>query len=272
MSLSGEAPAAVRYLVPGLAAGLVCFAFSRVLIGPLISSAVDYEGEREHAEAMLTGDGHSHGHELFTRAVQENAGAGLGIVAFAVVMGTLFAVAYTVIAGVLARRGVRPDPLALTLLLSAGLFVAVALVPALKYPANPPTVGLDETVAQRSSAFLTMLGVSVLGAVVALGLAVRVWRRGDGRRVSAWAIGGYAVVVAAAMVWLPSFHEVPGSVAGPQGPLLDGFPAEVLADFRVYTLLNQALMWTVIGVVYAVATQWWSEARRPLTVAHGRDR
>ncbi len=43
-----------------------------------------------------------------------------------------------------------------------------------------------------------------------------------------------------AMVLLPSFHEVPGPLSGPDGLVLDGFPAEVLAEFRLYSLVNQA--------------------------------
>jgi hypothetical protein len=32
--------------------------------------------------------------------------------------------------------------------------------------------------------------------------------------------------------------------------VLDGFPAEVLALFRLYSLTNQALMWLVIGATF----------------------
>lgn len=119
---------AVRYLVPGLVAGLVAFVFSRLMIAPLIAAAIEYEGAREHAEEHL-GGGHSHGHELFTRAVQENLGAATGIVMFGVIMGVLFAVAYGVLRTVLERRGFQPDQTALALLLAAGMFVAVALFP-----------------------------------------------------------------------------------------------------------------------------------------------
>jgi hypothetical protein len=85
--LNDESRSSWWYLVPGVAAGLVSFAFSRVLIEPLIGAAVDYEGAREHAS--LPGGGHEHGHELFSRSVQENVGAAVGIVAFAAVMGVL---------------------------------------------------------------------------------------------------------------------------------------------------------------------------------------
>ena len=39
----------------------------------------------------MTGE-HGHEHEVFTRAVQENVGSGAGIIAFAVIIGALFAV------------------------------------------------------------------------------------------------------------------------------------------------------------------------------------
>jgi hypothetical protein len=58
------------------------------------------------------------------------------------------------------------------------------------------------------------------------------------------------------MVLLPGFHEVPGPLSGPDGLVLDGFPAEVLAEFRLYSLVNQALMWLVIGVTWACLTAW----------------
>jgi predicted cobalt transporter CbtA len=249
--LSSESRSVVGYLVPGAVAGVVAYAFSRVMIEPLIGAAVDYEGAREHAEAQLAGGDHDHGHELFTRAVQENVGAAVGVIAFGLAMGVLFAVAYTVIRGVLERRGFRPDPAGLALVLAAGMFVAIVLAPGLKYPANPPTVGLPDTIGARSSAFLTMTVISVVAACVALAAGLAWSRRWGSWQATAAAVGGYAVVVLIAMVLLPSFHEVPGPLAGSTGLLLDGFPAEVLAEFRVYSLVNQALMWLVIGATWA---------------------
>ena len=241
----------VRYLVPGAVAGIAAFAFSRVMIEPLIGAAVDYEGAREHAEAQLAGGDHVHGHELFTRAVQENVGAAVGVVVFGVVMGVLFAVAYTLIRAALERRGFMPDPTGLAVLLSAGMFVVIALMPSLKYPANPPTVGLEETVGARSSAFLAMTVISVVGACVAVAVGLAWSRRWGTWRATALTVGGYAAVMVCAMVWLPSFHEVPGPLSGPDGLVLSGFPAEVLAEFRLYSLVNQALMWLVIGATWA---------------------
>lgn len=262
MPLNVELPPMLRYLVPGVVGGIVSFAFSRVMIEPLISSAVDYEGEREHAQAQLAGSDHEHGHELFTRSVQENFGAAVGIIAMAVAMGVLFAVVHTVLRTVLARRGVAPEPTALALLLSAGMFTAIALVPGLRYPANPPTVGLEETIGARSSAFLTITVISVVGACVAVAAGLAWSRRWGSWPAAAVAVGGYGVLMLVASVWLPSFHEVPGPISGPDGIVVDGFPAQVLGDFRVYSLLNQALMWLTIGATWACLSALSSSMRR----------
>jgi hypothetical protein len=49
---------------------------------------------------------------------------------------------------------------------------------------------------------------------------------------------------------------------GQDGLVLTGFPAEVLADFRTYSSLNQAIMWLVIGATSAALTVGWPSMRR----------
>jgi hypothetical protein len=243
-------PAGARYLLPGAVAGIAVFAFSRVMIEPLVGRAVDYESAREHAEARLLGDGHDHGPELFTRAVQENVGSAVGIVAFCIAMSVLFAVVHTVMRTVLARRGLTPDPTALALSIGASMFVAIVLIPGLKYPANPPGIGLPDTMEARSSAFVAITIVSVVSAAVAVAAALAGSPRWGSRRAAAAAIIGYVAVMLGAMVLLPSFHEVPAPLTGPDGLAFDGFPAEVQAEFQLYSLLNQALMWLVIAATF----------------------
>jgi hypothetical protein len=193
-----------------MVAGIAGFVFSRLVIAPLIGRAVEYEAERVRAETQLLGSGHEHAHELFSRSVQENFGAAVGIAGFGIVMGVLFAVTYTVVRAVLARRGLRPDPTGLALLVAAGMFVAIALVPGLKYPANPPGVGLHDTAAARSSAFVVITTISVVSASAALAAGLAWSRRWGGWPASILAIGGYLAVMLSPMVLLPSFHEVPG--------------------------------------------------------------
>lgn len=236
----------------GLIAGLASFTYARMQIAPLIDAAIDYEEGRAHAESMLTGE-HGHEHEIFSRSLQENVGAGVGTVVFGMVMGALFAVAFTVVLAALRRRHMTRDPRTAAALLAMAAFVSTTVVPALAYPPNPPGVGLEETIGDRTSAYLTIVIASVLLAVIAAVAALRFSPRIGGWRSATAATAGYLLAVTTVMVLMPSFHEVPGSMTGSDGEVVfAGFPAEVLSEFRIDSLLTQAILWAVIGGAFAV--------------------
>ncbi len=234
-------------------AGLVAFGYARAQVAPLIGAAIDYEEARTHALAEGAG-GHTHDHEVFTRAIQENIGAGVGVIGFGLVVGVLFAVAYCLLSAALTQRGVRFESAWAAMATSATAFVCVSLVPFLVYPANPPGVGQPDTAGQRTVAYLALLVVSVVAAAVLVAGALR-WAP----RVGSWAAAtsaawAYVIVIATTAAILPSVHETPGAVVDDAGALLfPGFPAELLAEFRLQSLLTSALMWLVLGTAFAAA-------------------
>ncbi len=244
-------------LLSGLIAGIISFVFARFYLEPVVSKAVDYEGERSEAEEALahTVGGHSHGDggEVFTRAMQENLGAGVGNLVFALCMGAFFGVAFTVLWSYLGNRYPATDARAVAGALGAIGFVAVFGVPFFAYPANPPAVGDDDTIGERTGAFLTVTIASVVLMIVAVALAL--WLRPRiGGLVSA-VVGGaaYVISVGVTIALLPSFDEVPEPVRNDAGQIVfPGFPADVVADFRVYTITNQVILWTVLTVTFAL--------------------
>ena len=258
----------------GLLAGLASFGYARLRLSPLIDQAIGYEEGRAHAESLLSGE-HGHAHEVFSRPLQENVGAGVGTVVFGVVMGALFAVAFTVLLAVLRRRQLRVDARAVAALLAVAAFVSTTLIPALAYPPNPPSVGLEETIGARTSAYLAIVLTSVALAAVAAGVALRFAPRLGGFLAAVAATAGYLLAVTTVMALMPSFHEVPGPMTGPSGELVfAGFPAEVLSDFRIGSLLTQAILWAVIGAGFAVLLPRVAgiDTRRPLVGALYGDR
>src|SRR5262249_62036975 len=104
--------------------------------------------------------------DIFSRTVQANIGIGVGMIAFGAAMGALFAVAYALYLGRVG--GVRARTLAL--LVAGGGFVAMYLVPFIKYPANPPSIGHAETIRQRGELYLVMVVASVALLVLAVWL------------------------------------------------------------------------------------------------------
>lgn len=237
----------------GAVGGLAAFGYARLQVAPLIASAIDYEEARSHALADITGE-HAHEHEVFTRAVQEDVGAGVGVIGFGIVVGVLFAVAYCVLSAVLTKRGVRfESPWAATAA-SVTAFVCVSLVPFLVYPANPPGVGQPDTAGQRTVAYLALLVVSAMAAAVVIGVALRWAPRVGGWAATISAAWAYVVVMAVAAAILPAVHEVPDAVVDETGTLVfPGFPAELLAEFRLQSLLTSALMWLVLGTAFGAA-------------------
>lgn len=258
-------------LLAGLVAGIVAFVYARIFIEPQVALAIEYEEERSHAESRITGD-HAHGHDLFSRSVQENLGAGVGTVVFAVAMGAFFAVAFTAVWAYVGRRRPRTDPRAVAAGLGVAAFVAVIGVPYFVYPPNPPAVGEEDTIGARSGAYLTLTLVSVVLMIGAVTVAFWLSRRLGGLRAGVLAAVAYVAVVTLAVMPLPEFAEVPGPVTNGYAIVGAGFPGQVIADFRVYAVANQVILWTVLTVVFVflldvMIRRQASSGRRALEVA-----
>jgi hypothetical protein len=251
-------------LLAGAIAGVVGFVFAKIFLEPIIGRAIDFEdGTAAAHEAMeLAATGHSHAHEggeLFTRGVQSTVGMGLGVLAFSVAMGALFAVVYCVAYGRVGNVSAR----ALAVLVAAAMLITVWVVPALKYPPNPPATSLDETITQRALLYLLMVGLSAIFMVAAVYL-----RHQLAPKLGAWnatlaAGGAYIVAVAIVMFVLPTIDETPGPIVNDAGTVVfPGFPAADLYEFRLYSLVTQVIIWTTIGLVSAATISRLLEGRR----------
>ncbi|MFI6484743.1 CbtA family protein [Nonomuraea sp. NPDC050663] len=227
----------VRGLLLGLLAGLVAGGFAFFVGEPRIDSAIALE---EAAAAAAPAEpepaGHSHDVEI-SRPVQK-AGLFLATGLYGLAVGGVCAL---VIAGLRGRVGPRNEG-GLALAVAGTAFVAVILVPFLKYPANPPAVGDPETINSRTVLYVVMLLVGLAATAVAVAVSRRIaagsWQRWIG------AVAAFLVPVIAAWVLLPTINEVP-----------DGFPATLLWEFRVASLGTQLVFWAAFGVLFG----WVSE-------------
>ncbi|AVM00062.1 hypothetical protein C6V83_07040 [Gordonia iterans] len=246
-------------LLSGLIAGIVAFVYARIFVEPQVAKAIDYEEYREHAEEdMHAAMGHAHEHgghehgELFSRSVQENIGAGTGTVVFALCIGAFFAVAFTLLWAYVGRRFAGADPRSVAGLLGVIGFVAVIGVPFFVYPPNPPAVGEEDTIGSRSASYLTLTIVSLVVAALAIWIALALWDRLGGLVSGVVASVGYLVVMTVTAALLPSFQEVPGPVEHDGVIYGAGFPGQVVADFRVYAIANQVILWTVLVTAFCL--------------------
>jgi hypothetical protein len=242
-----------RGVLAGAIGGLLAFVFARVFAEPQIQRAIDYEAGRNAAEdaldraAGMTVD--PGGEDPFSRAVQGNVGIGVGLILFGAAMGALFAVAYMLYLG----RAGRLRPRTLALLVAGGGFLGLYLVPFLKYPANSPAVGHEDTIQARSAYYLSLVVSSLLLLVLTVWLGKRLRARFGNWNATLIAAGVFVAATAVIMLALPSFaEEIPGPLTRPDGTIaFPGFPADLLYHFRLYSVGAQLILWATIGLVFA---------------------
>jgi predicted cobalt transporter CbtA len=269
-----------RGMAVGVVAGLLAFGFGELFGEPQVDHAIAFEAKMDAAKeaaeksatavpssaqsqdsmAGMTGmsgdaDGHDHGdEELVSRHVQKTYGLPVGTLVYGASMGGLFALVYAFALGRI--RGISPRGLAALLALAG--FIAIILVPQIKYPANPPAVGDPDTIGSRTGFYLSMLVISI-GAMTSAVLV----GRGFVAKHGAWTaalIGGalFIVIVTAAQLILPAINEVPAD-----------FPADVLWRFRIASLGMHAIIWTTIGLLFGYLTERsLQQERRVLRPAH----
>lgn len=224
----------VRGMLVGLLAGVLAFGFAKTFGEPQIDKAIAFE---DHM-AQMHGDAPEE--ELVSREVQSTFGLFTGVVVYSVSLGGIFALVFAYSLGRIGKVG----PRGLAALLALAAFVTLIVVPGLKYPANPPSVGDPETIAQRTKLFFLMLLVSVAAAVIAVNAARKlIASRG------AWAgailgVALYIVIVSVAGSLFPVINEVP-----------EQFSAVLLWKFRVASLGIQLVLWTTLGLVFGAVAE-----------------
>jgi predicted cobalt transporter CbtA len=168
------------------------------------------------------------------RSLQSTAGLLTATLVAGVTLGGLVGVITALALGRLGRFGVR----GVSQSVAAIGFVSVGLLPFVAYPPNPPAVGHPDTIGMRSELYFIMVAISVIAAVTAVLVGRKLSRRWGGWYATLSAIAGDLLVIIAAIVLLPTYPDVPAD-----------FPATVLYEFRVASLVTQVALWGTIGLV-----------------------
>lgn len=255
-----------RGLLAGALAGVFAFVFARIFVEPVIERAIGYEegvGAAHEAMESAAHAGHHHGGEGvegFTRGVQMNIGMGFGVLVFSIAIAALFSVVFAVAYGRVGNVSAR----LLAVYVAAGMLLSLYVVPALKYPASPPAVSLDETIRQRTLLYLVMVVLSAALLVGAVYLGRRLVGRLGAFNAAVVAAGSYVVATAVVMLILPTIDETPGPLTDSAGDIVyEGFPADDLYEFRLFSLGTQVVMYTTIALVFgAMVSRLLDEKRR----------
>jgi hypothetical protein len=209
-------------LLAGLLAGLFAFAVG--------------EPSLDRAIALEEASAGAHHEEVFSRPTQK-AGLFFATGLFGVTVGGVFGIVYAFFR----ERLSAASDLWRSISLSGAVFLGAFLIPFLKYPAEPPSVGDPSTIGERTAAYFALVALSLL-AVLAAWLAAGALKRrgmgGPGRRFAA----GIGLVVVVAVLFL----------ALPAGPSAEGFPSGLLWAFRLSSLGTQVVFWAGLGLLFGL--------------------
>lgn len=216
-----------RGLAAGLLAGLLAGLFAFFSGEPAVDQAIQLEEAAAESQEV---------EEVFGRSTQK-VGLFFATGLSGSFVGGVFALTFAYFRERLSSKSDWVRSLSLT----ATIFAGAVLIPFIKYPANPPTVGDPATIGERTIAYFAMVVLSLL-AVLAAWHAARVLReRGVSPPIRQVAVGlVFAVVVGLLLAALPDGAD-PGE-----------FPAGLLWDFRLSSLSTLLVFWAGLGVLFGV--------------------
>jgi predicted cobalt transporter CbtA len=224
----------LRGMLVGIVAGLFAFAFARWTGEPQVERAIAFETHMDEAK------GEAPEPEMVSRKVQRGIGLLTGVVLYGTAIGGLFGLVFALSLG---RLGVG-DPRALSALLAIIGFIAIVLVPQLKYPANPPAVGNPDTIGTRTAAFFLLIAFSIAAMVLSIQVSRHLTTRYGVWNGNLLAAALFVVIVTVVSHFLPEIDEVPS-----------GFPVTLMWRFRVAAIEIQAVMWTTLGLGFGWLTE-----------------
>jgi predicted cobalt transporter CbtA len=123
-----------------------------------------------------------------------------------------------------------------TLVLAAIMWITLYIIPFLKYPANPPTVGDPETIILRQTLYLLFIAISGLGALGFYQLYKRINKK-------IFAFAGYAIFIAVVFVLMPNN---PDPVTAPE---------ELVNGFRLTSAIAVSVFWLATSLILGALWQ-----------------
>ena len=230
----------IRGMLVGLAAGVMAFLVASLFGEAAVGQAIAFEGAQAHLHGSAGASAGTEEPELVSRTVQATIGLLTATTLYGVALGGLFALSVAFAAASFGRLRARATCGVVALI----GFVAVCLVPFVKYPPNPPAVGNPETIDQRTALYTAMVVLSVIFAVLAVRMGRKlIPRLGSWNAVLA-AVAGYGVAVGVVMLVLPDINEVAAD-----------FPATTLWSFRTGSLAVGFSVWATLGLLFGALTE-----------------
>jgi len=214
-------------LISGALAGLIHGTVNFAIVEPYLDQAIGIENQNLFA----SGDEEDtsdfwvkyEGYRMWQKSGQILAGVILGTS-----IGSLFGIVFA-----LSRNSLPgTNNVKKALVLSGIMWATLYLIPFLKYPANPPSVGDSETVVLRAMLYLSFIVISGIGAFTFYKLSKKFKNK-----KKCVALVGYGIFISVAFVTMP---DNPDEIT---------VPMNLVNEFRLMSVLGVSSFWISVGII-----------------------
>lgn len=213
-------------LLAGAIAGTILGAINQVAVEPYIDHAVELEMQNTNQSSQIINPAEFTAYRLWQRGGEIVAGTILGL-SIGSLFGIVFAYTHSSVPGSNNKKK--------ALIVASIMWFVLFLMPALKYPANPPAVGDPETIYYRQSLYVAFL---VISGFSALGLAFLYRKMGALNIKKAIIPVAYAAIISGAYLAMPANPD----------PI--NAPMDLVMGFRITSAITISMFWGLLGVIF----------------------
>ena len=214
-------------LISGGLAGLVHGTINFAIVEPYLDQAIGLENESlfasGEAEDTLEFWAEYESYRIWQKSGQVLAGVILGLA-----MGSLFGIVFALSRNSLPGKNIVTK----AVFLSGLMWFTLYLIPFLKYPANPPTVGEADTVVLRMILYVSFIIISGIGVIVFYKLLTKL-----NKNKKYFALIGYAGLMTIAFIIMP---DNPDEITAPMN---------LVNEFRFVSVLGVSSFWGSVGIL-----------------------
>ncbi len=225
-------------LISGALAGLVHGTINFAIVEPYLDQAIGLENESlfasGEAEDTLEFWAEYESYRIWQKSGQVLAGVILGLA-----MGSLFGIVFALSRNSLPGK----NDVSKSIILSGLMWLTLYLIPFLKYPANPPTVGDGETVVLRMVLYVSFIIISGIGVVVFYKISKKLQNN-----KKYFAIIGYVGLMIIVFLVMP---DNPDEITAPMN---------LVNEFRFVSILGVSSFWITVGILLGL---FWKKFDSP---------
>ena len=220
-------------LLSGCFAGTIYGTLNLIIVEPYLDDAINIENQNLFSSGEEI-DGPQFWVEYYEYRSWQKGGQILAGAILGTSIGSLFGIVYALSKKSLPSR----NNIGKTLILAGLMWFTLFVIPFLKYPANPPTVGDGETVVLRGILYLTLIAIS---GFLAIGF-FQIFKRLKAKNRILPVIG-YGVLISLVFFVMP---ENPDEISTSM---------ELVNGFRVVAFLTGTVFWFTLALFLGVFWQ-----------------